>query len=152
MQCEMCGANKPLVRAKVEGIILKVCNKCGRHGKILEEIRVTVKDEWGNRTEIAEMPEEIIVEEHPELIKNARLKRKQSQEEFAKLITEKLSALQKMESGSLRPSVKTAKKLEKLLGIKLIEKIKGSDFKMASKSNKNETLTLGHLLKKDKVH
>ena len=46
-----------------------------------------------------------------------------SQEELAMKLSEKVSLLHKIETGHVEPSFKTAAKIEKLLKVKILEKI-----------------------------
>lgn len=58
-----------------------------------------------------------------ELIKNARNKKGLTREELGFKIGERTVTISKIENGDLRPSDKMIKKLEKELGIKLVEEI-----------------------------
>ena len=68
-----------------------------------------------------------------------------SQEELAMKLSEKVSLLHKIETGHVEPSFKTAAKIEKLLKVKILEKI--SHEPEAKKSGKNAPFTLGDFIK-----
>jgi len=91
------------------------------------------------------------------LIKNDRMKRGMNQEDFASFISERLSILQKWEVGSMRPSIDVAKRLQKKLGVTLLEK-QGSNEEaeteadkflesLGSKAGKKKEATLGDMIK-----
>ena len=65
-------------------------------------------------------PVEELVSNYSTLIKNARLAKKQTHAEFAAFLQRKESEVAKWELGSLKPSIDTAKKLERKLKITLV--------------------------------
>jgi len=128
MQCDLCGATKNLVRAKIEGTELIVCQECAKFGTILGPIKTKpekVKKRKEEKKQIIKpsIEEEILIinPNYPTIIKKAREKLGLKQSELAKLIREKESVVHKLETGELEPSIKLAKKLEHILKIKLIE-------------------------------
>jgi len=142
--CELCGVEDRLVDAIVEGSVLKVCNRCKEFGDVVGVNREDVRREQPKRVYFKE-PEEYVVDDYGIKIKNAREKLGLKQEELAKKINEKESAIHKIESRQLVPSIVLANKLEKFLGIKLIEKYEEAekpkiDFRSGS-------LTVGDLLR-----
>lgn len=66
------------------------------------------------------LPEIEIIENYPTLIRKAREKQKLGQAELGKRIGEKVSVIQKLETGRLTPDEVLAKKLEHALKIKLL--------------------------------
>ncbi len=141
--CDTCGKSTPLFRAEIEGVMMNVCRECGSFGKILgsaERVEVKIKKT------VREEPEsqEAVVSNIGRKIKEKREQLKMTQEDFAKMIREKLSVLQKMESGSFTPDIQTARNLEKLLKIRLIEETRQEKIKMAG--GKLPQMTIGDLL------
>ena len=61
-----------------------------------------------------------ITENFSESLQNGRTRMGISQEELAKLLKEKLSVIQKIESGKIAPSLKLSREIEHLLKIKLL--------------------------------
>src|SRR4030042_5714553 len=110
MNCEICGRERNLVIALIEGSQMKVCSDCGRYGKVLNEIKTVKKEK--KKVEEEEYVEGI-VEDYAKLIKDKREKLGLKQEEIAKKINEKESVIHKIENGSLEPSIALAKKLER---------------------------------------
>jgi len=137
----MCGASGQTSPILVEGARMNACSKCSRFGKALSPQAVI-------RTKIYhkfEEPTKKIVSDYNTRIRIARETKKLTQEEFAILMTEKVSLLHKIESGHQEPSLDLARKLEKKLHIVLLENIQ----KEATPSNekkKNTPLTLGDLI------
>ena len=66
------------------------------------------------------MPEEEVVGDFPQLIREGRNKLNLTKKELALQINEKLSVLQKLEQGKLNPDLSLCRKLEQTLKIKLI--------------------------------
>lgn len=120
MQCEICGSAADR-KAEIEGVVLNVCGSCTKFGKsIVMQQQRTVK--------ALRLPDEMqfaLIENFPEAVKKARMKRQLSQEQLASAIKEKMSLVKRMEKG-WNPPIETARKLEKFLGIILLEKIQQS--------------------------
>jgi putative transcription factor len=156
--CDMCGKKtEDLVKAKIEGTLMHVCRQCGRFGKVLGEVAVKIKEDFKTKrlqVPVSQTVEEELVEQVVSdfglLIKKAREKLGMDHEEFAKYITEKESKISKMESGSFKPSLKIARKLERKLKIKLIEEVKEGNISLEGiKKTKgmDDHFTLGHFIK-----
>jgi len=133
--CEICGSE---VKGKpnyilVDGAKLLVCRNCAKYGP-----KVVVKEskkEIFPRTTTPRIrrpkqkashfrtrePELEIVQNYGARIRNARIKLGLSLEDFAKKINEKESWLRKIESNKVQPPIHIARKLERFLGIKLVE-------------------------------
>ena len=60
-------------------------------------------------------------------LQQARNQRNMTQEEFAKILNEKMSVVQKWESGNLKPRIDVAKSLERQLNLKLLKEIVTDD-------------------------
>lgn len=138
--CELCGKTTPLLNAIVEGTQMQVCRDCASFGKILQKpvSRAPAKTQ---KQEIVET----IVDEFAKLIREAREKSGVTQKDFALKLNEKESLVQKLENGAIRPSIELARKLEKLLKIKLVETEKDETEEYQSK--KSGPLTIGDLIK-----
>jgi ribosome-binding protein aMBF1 (putative translation factor) len=63
-------------------------------------------------------------------------------------LSEKESVVAKWESGSFKPRVDIARRIGKILKLKLTEKIEENDEIMESKKIKSEGFTLGDFIKK----
>ena len=142
--CDMCGKEGNLVRAMVEGSELYVCNGCGKYGKIVGRTfkrRISLP----KRSVIKDEVEEKIVSDYSSKIRIAREGKGLKQEDFAKMLNERASLVNKWESGNLRPRINVARKLERLLGIKLVKKVEVGKVDV-SKSKTSEP-TLGDFIK-----
>jgi len=142
----MCGREASLFRVKIEGAVLSVCKGCCSFGSIISAIsepRAEVR-----RHIIQAKPEiiEVVVSDFSNIVRRVREKLGLNQEDFAKKISEKESLVHKIETGHFVPSLDTARKLEKVLGVKLIEEVGEASSSVQSKE-KSESLTLGDVVK-----
>lgn len=149
MQCDMCGSEGRLVRAMIEGTELKVCGNCAKFGKVLgpvREERIEIKKL--RKVEIIEEPEvmEVVIPDFSSVIRKKRESLGLNQEEFAKKLSEKESIVHKMETGEFTPSISTARKLERMLGIRLVEE-HTEEHKKVKAGGTSEGMTIGDLIK-----
>ncbi len=152
MECEMCGKNYDhLKKVRVDKAIMAVCPSCEHFGTPLENYRnvpvystksksepapkivvnlpkanlkpLPYKKNSGTRKNVIKNVDEVeIIPEYAEIIRLGREKLGISQEDFASKIKEKRTLIAGIERGSLKPDIKTARKIENFLRIKLIEK------------------------------
>ena len=129
MLCELCGnpiADKP-IKVWIEGSQLVVCQRCSRYGSVIKSKTTTspqrpqqipkrreVKMDFDNLT---------LVSNYNVLIRQARESMGLTQADVARLIGEKESIIRRLESGRMTPTLELARKLEKLLRIKLYEEV-----------------------------
>jgi putative transcription factor len=148
--CEMCGSDSNTITALIEGVELNVCQKCASFGKIVKKpFIVTAKMQQAQKNEQMKKAaeREIIMEireDFPAIIKAKREKMGLKQDEFAKFISERESMIHKMESGEYVPSLETARKMERQLGIKIIEE---KELVASHMKEKKESFTIGDVLK-----
>ncbi len=148
MSCEICGRDITGrgYKVRIEGAVLLVCRQCSEMGEPVREDREKrsvidrrsgsqgnisrSKDERGAgspkpfpgtrpRKQSAPVVVEI-VDDYPRVVKAARGKR--TLEEFSAMIKEKVSTIQKIENGKMKPTIQLAKKIEGMFHVKLIEK------------------------------
>ena len=140
MQCEMCGEPirgvPKLVR--VEGAELQVCGKCEKFGTEVQQVRRTdlvrpAQNRAGAAKVTAPSPSAYrkrdlfdymggdIVEDYSERIRKARMEKGLSQKDLAMQIKEKEHLIKKIENNDLIPEEDVRKKLEKALGILLVD-------------------------------
>ena len=141
MQCEMCGdtirGTPKLVR--IEGAELQVCTKCEKFGTEVQQVRRTdlVRQSAAaprpGKTVMAALPPERrkrdlfdymegeIVEDYAARIRKARMDKGISAKDLALQIKEREHLIKKIENGELIPEEMVRKKLEKVLGIRLID-------------------------------
>ncbi len=142
MQCEMCGKQVQRThRVLIDGAVLNLCPSCSRFGKILDVKEETKSIKYVTRTPIThhvnktvretrrhwvkkENVESLEIEpDYPSIIKEAREKLGWTHEELANKLQEKKNLIGKIERGELMPSIKLARKIEKLLNVKLLEQL-----------------------------
>ena len=147
--CEICGKDTDLNRYRIEGCEMSVCNNCSKFGeKLLGQSsatssfqKKTLQQEKGNESE------QFIGKSAGNKIKNAREKKGLTQEQLAKAIAEKASVIQRIESGHMSPAISTAEKLERFLGIKIVEESEETEIKKQA-PDKEKGFTIADLLKK----
>ncbi len=157
MICELCGKESDKLRKVViEGSRLQVCSQCAKFGDVDQQDseKSTTKSEIEKRLKRRERrmksrdvyDEETVdlAPDYPERIRKARNEREWNQEELAAKINEKKSVINKLESGDFRPDDALVKKLERELGIKLMEKV--PVIKPEKKATSSRGLTLGDLM------
>ncbi|MEK6949694.1 MAG: multiprotein bridging factor aMBF1 [Nanoarchaeota archaeon] len=147
MICDMCGDNGKLYKVIVEGAELALCKECSKFGKVMGAIQ---QDELhlAKKAIKEAQPENIqlLVEDYAEKIKRKREQLGLSQKELAERLNEKESVLQKIESGHFEPPIDTAKKIEKLLNIKIIEE-REEKYEDKGPKARTETFTIGDFIK-----
>jgi len=163
LRCEVCGRkiHGPPTRALIEGARLTVCIECSKHGKIIHEEEVEIRQRVLNKplTPMTFVPRkpmkakvdttQEIVEGYDSKIRQAREKLGLSHEELGKKINEKASVLSKLETGKMTPNNQLVTKLEHVLKIKLLVPIKEEKIQAFPKSPNRET-TLGDLIQLNK--
>ena len=146
MACEMCGKEAELYKAVIEGTELSVCEKCGKFGKVIKRVQEfntsSVKKNTVKEPEVVE----VLVADFSQKIKLTREKLGFNQIDFARKINERESVLHKIETGHYKPPVEVAKRYERILNIKLVEKIIQESVEHIPKS-KSAGLTLGDFIK-----
>ena len=125
MRCEICGKKiigKPK-KTKIESSVMVTCDACAKFGKVQREPPKPRKQRSIRRKPRFEEPSQEILENYNVIIREAREKNGWSREDLAEKIYEKASVISRLESGKMVPDVKLARKLEKILNIKLMEKV-----------------------------
>ncbi|MBI2578590.1 MAG: TIGR00270 family protein [Candidatus Aenigmarchaeota archaeon] len=136
-ECEMCGWNGDLVRANVEGTILRVCKKCSVLGAKMEEAKTEQKPlSLARKMEISEF-----VPDFAEKIRHARESAGMNKSDLARRIGVSPSLLSRIEKG-MRPTDALARKLEKELKIGLFY----TDTLTTVKAERTPEVTLGDVV------
>ena len=165
MRCEICGQSieeGKSKRTKIDGSIMEVCPDCSKFGveqKIPKPKAIPIKGKENPRVKETNQPRrtprpmysldeptEELVEDFDRIVRQARESKGLSREVLGERIYEKVSVINRIESGKMAPDIKLAKKLEKALNITLIEKISN----MELEDFKNKTAggpTLGDIVK-----
>ncbi|MBC7117748.1 MAG: TIGR00270 family protein [Methanobacteriaceae archaeon] len=136
MRCEICGRKirgKP-IRVKIEGSVMDVCTDCSKFGKVQRQPK---KPKRTPRKKITRPMEPVyeVLEGYNRIIREAREKRGWSREDLAKKMNEKVSVIHRIEAGRMEPDIKLAKKFEKTLNIKILEKFEEEEIPEASRGS-----------------
>lgn len=136
MACDLCGDWDSPFLVLLEGSRLQVCASCRKYGKLL------------GRPSPKAVPKESVDSDlnpdFPILLRQCREEQGMSQREFASRIREKESTLRGLESGSLRPTMAQARRLERLLGIPVLHEVKPIAL---PRKGPSEALTLGDVVR-----
>jgi putative transcription factor len=156
----MCGREGPLKRATIEGTVMNVCSSCakfgvevaGHTGEVTGMSRVV--ESLGRRerrarvSDVYDQMELELIQEYPKVIREARIRKGfATTEDLGKKIMERKSILDKVESGTLLPSDELVGKLERELGLKLMERPERPVG--AGQPGGAKALTLGDLVKQE---
>ncbi|MFH1784943.1 MAG: multiprotein-bridging factor 1 family protein [Candidatus Micrarchaeota archaeon] len=147
LYCDICGNTPVRAQILVEGAKMLACGRCMKSGKVIMRL-----DEDDGLPIARPAPtnlgsNEEITEGYGRIIINAREKSGLPIAVVAERIKEKESYLHAIEHERLSPTMAVAKKLEKELGIKLIEKVSNTMAPSVSPSSKNfQPLTLGDMV------
>jgi len=157
MECEICG--KPVsetnpTRAKIEGSVVVVCKECAKLGTIQktppkpkfqknkkEKSNVQPKRNYRN-----DEPTEELIENYNTAVRNARESKNWSREDLGRKINERVSVINRIESGKMTPDNKLTKKIEKALNITLFEDVNDVDLNQYLNNTSGER-TLGNIMK-----
>lgn len=154
--CELCGTDVPRTRKVViEGTPLDVCSNCAKFGVPAQKDREEKTSPVVSRLErrkyrprdVYEKDVDVLVNDYPSRIREAREGLGFSQEDLGKRLNEKWSVINKLETGDMRPDDKLVAKLEKALGIKLREKFTPEK---VEKRTSGKALTIGDLIREAK--
>jgi putative transcription factor len=161
MNCDLCGAKveKPF-EAEIEGAVLRVCSECVKMGKVISKpsfnqvgnnnhLRTNAKQEFDKDAKFDRMFEKRyeIVLGYGKIVKDAREKLNIKQAQLAKMISEKESLIHAIESEKHEPNEKLCKKIEKILSIKLLQKVVDIDEEDVKVQNNSKNVTIGDMIK-----
>ena len=160
MQCEMCGKNQDkLSKGLVESITMSLCSNCMRYAKPVPKSSISPmssnKFVKKSSPKVLEMESsEHIVDNYADLIKKKREQMQLPQKAFALRLAEKESVIHSIETGRSEPSISLAKRIEKLLGIKLVQteekdssdKLSEYIKKSSPKGQRSDKMTLGDMI------
>lgn len=152
MECEVCGNGEGNFLAMIEGARMRVCADCARMGKILKfpqrEIPKSSLQGQSSQMKQTSRAELELVDGFGGKMKNARMKMKLPLSVLAEKLAEKESFLERIEGEKTHPSISLAKKIEKELGIKLVEEVPISSLPadVEGKLSASKGTTLGDIL------
>lgn len=142
--CEICGkSTEKIYLANIEQANMWVCTSCSKGKKILKSMGLSEVEKGSAYSKKRELEDDEIVDHFGEQIKKAREKLGFPLKVLAERISEQESTLRRVEQGRGLPTEALRKKLEKELGIKLVEKKLGGD--SAGSFGKKGPMTLGDM-------
>ncbi|NPA76363.1 MAG: TIGR00270 family protein [Candidatus Diapherotrites archaeon] len=152
MHCEICG--REITRGflvEIEGAKLIACSRCADRGTIIRRVYADRPEQKKRkaRQEEKEKKEYVLVENYGQIIREAREKEGISREDLAKKLHIREGYLHKIEEGELTPTDDVARKLEKILKIKLFREVKedDGDLPLPEEDNAPTQITLGDVVK-----
>lgn len=125
--CDICGSTRETRKTSLEGADIEACLSCvpgkkeGSYGP-----RKNFKKDFKKRPELPKVNFEF-VDDFGDIIKKAREKADITQKDFGLMVNEHSSVIQKIEHNDLKPRLGLAKKIEKKLKIRIINKIEQLD-------------------------
>jgi putative transcription factor len=147
-ECEICGREGAGYLVMIEGARMQTCSECAKGGKILEAPRPVAPAPRPGASGAPLMrgrAELDIVSDFGAKIKAAREKMHIERNVLAEMISEKESTIERLEHEKMLPSESVALKLQKALGIKLLEQDAGDSYSAAPR-DKGKGLTLGDIV------
>ena len=162
--CEMCGKEVPLAAYEIEGVRLQLCAGCGKMGTPLEPAAEAAQvrprsalDPLGSPAPRASRragpalpaPDVLeggpleLAEDYGRRIATARNAKGWSHEELGKVLNERKSIVAQLEGQTFRPSPQMIGKLERVLGVRLLEPVEGA---AAPRRGHSGPMTLGDLV------
>jgi putative transcription factor len=144
-ECEVCGrAARRLVETSIEGSVMRTCYECSKLGT-----RVRVKKPSRKPPlRFHRAAKERVLEPRPgygELLRARREELGLTQEELGKRLNEKTSVIARLEAERMMPSEALARKIERHLGIRILEEVEEPEIR--SSGAKTGELTLGDVVK-----
>jgi len=130
-ECSICGSiiwGKG-VKVLIEGAKITVCQACAKHGKKIYIPQISKpKQKKSLQTKSTFKKLELddgleIVSDYHHKIRKARQSLSLNQDHFAQKLNEKPSLMRRIEAGKVEPTIKLAKKIERVYNIKLLKKI-----------------------------
>ena len=140
----------------IEGVKMTVCNSCAQYGKKLltkpkstylkKSYSIQPKSSLRNSIrKIVDIKEMEIVPNYAKRIRNVRTLKKLNQDQFAQKLNEKPSLLRRIESAKVKPTIKLAKKIEKVYNITLLKKSDEIEVNTKKYMKKQTSSTLGDI-------
>ena len=139
MYCEICG--RPITKGylvRIEGAVLLACESCAERGEIIQEVR-----EKSGRKVFKEESYTDLVDDFGKRIREARKRLRMDLKELSRETGISVKALKLMEEEKIIPTEEQARKLEKALGIKLLEEEEDVELRKSD----DFTLTLGDVVR-----
>jgi putative transcription factor len=163
MECEMCGKKVGTRRYMVEGTVMNLGLECAKYGTPLDApapagSAAAVHQNLERRAtrsaprSVFDADAMVLVEDYGARIHKAREAKGFTLDQLGNKVSARVPELKHIEAGKLRPGDDLAKRLEKELGITLMEKVEGPPPSVSGQKPKSGAgLTIGDLLKDAKA-
>ena len=133
VKCELCGAEirGAVYKIVLEGAELLVCSRCARGRTVVAVLNLSqsARGQAARRVPAARKPrapeveEYVVVEGYGEIVRKARESMGLTREALAAMVGEKESTIRRIEAEQLEPTLELARKLERVLRVKLLERV-----------------------------
>uniref|UniRef100_A0A7C4FED4 TIGR00270 family protein n=1 Tax=Thermofilum pendens TaxID=2269 RepID=A0A7C4FED4_THEPE len=155
VKCELCGAEirGSVYKIVLEGAELFVCSRCAKGRAVVAVLNLSQsgRGQSSRRTVAARKPrvskldEYVVVEGYGEMVRRARESMGLTREALAAMVGEKESTIRRIEAEQLEPTLELARKLEKVLRVKLLERVdeEPAGFEGFGENHYGYSLTLG---------
>ena len=142
MNCEICGTEiKGLpYKTKIDNSVMITCKECSKYGKVQhqpQKQRNNRNKKHNNNHYRSRRPQKSynkrsedefeLVDNYQKIIRQAREKKNLTQKKLGEKIYERESVIAHIETGKMVPTPQLARKIEKILNIKIIEKIESDE-------------------------
>jgi Predicted transcription factor, homolog of eukaryotic MBF1 len=155
VRCELCRAEirGAIYKIVFEGAELFVCPRCARGRTVVAVLNLSQgsKGQAARKTMAARKPrapeadEYVVVERYGEIVRRARESMGLTREALAAMVGEKESTIRRIEAEQLEPTLELARKLERVLRVKLLERVSEgvAGFDDLGENYRGYSLTLG---------
>jgi len=133
VKCELCGAEVrgSIYKIVLEGAELFVCSRCAKGRTVIAVLNLSQSGRGQaarraavmRRPRVSELDEYVVVEGYGEKVRRARESMGLTREALAAMVGEKESTIRRIEAEQLEPTLELARKLEKVLRVKLLERV-----------------------------
>lgn len=151
MHCEVCGRSieRPM-KAEIEGSMMKVCSSCAKFGNARKDRPPRAafgKSKRAVRSPSFKTRETALecADDYNDTIRAGREKKGMKREDLGRMINEKASVIARLESGSMVPDTKLARKIEKALGVKILGRMEEEE--VTGRVSSSGGMTIGDLIK-----
>lgn len=154
VKCELCGAEirGPAYRVILDGAEMVVCPRCAKGKTVVGTLSVGLAVTPRRTPRSPPLPqrrrediEEYIIDGYGEVIRQARERMGLTRELLALMVGEKESTIRRIEAGQLEPPISLARKLEKVLKVKLVEQYNVEEGYSESSTSRDFEVTLGDI-------
>jgi len=134
MICELCGRDTGFLSSvRIGSTVSRACSGCKRYGTAVGGMTMPshanpalIMQSRPTRSVVVSVPaeaekEEVVVSDFSSKISSARQRKGLKQGELARKLMEKESVIKAVETGRRRPNLRLARRLEKTLGVNLVE-------------------------------